>query len=80
VTIDIATGGEVMAQMVSGPTGQFDYVGPAPEDNARWQFRLPDYQNGPLLQLEVAEGLRYLLEFKAQSIPVQDEALPDEQP
>lgn len=80
VTIDIATGGEVMAQMVSGPTGQFDYVGPAPEEKARWQFRLPDYQNGPLLQLEVAEGLRYLLEFKAHSTPVQDEALPDEQP
>jgi penicillin-binding protein 2 len=67
VPIDIMANGEVMAQIVSGLTGQFDYTELDPIEATRWQFRLPDYGETPLLQLEVANGLRYLVEFKAET-------------
>ncbi|MEW5961148.1 MAG: penicillin-binding protein 2, partial [Chloroflexota bacterium] len=67
--IDIIADGEVLAQIVSGPTGQFDYIGLDLDQAARWQIRLPDYGETPLLQLEVAKGLRYLVELKAQPTP-----------
>jgi hypothetical protein len=32
-----------------------------------WQFRLPDFPQADVLQLDLIEGLRYLVEFKAQT-------------
>jgi penicillin-binding protein 2 len=66
VAIDIITNGNVVAQIVSGPTGQFDYHPLDPAEADTWQLRLSDYPTAPLLQLEVANGLHYLVEFKAQ--------------
>ncbi|MBN1994282.1 MAG: penicillin-binding protein 2 [Anaerolineae bacterium] len=72
-TIDLMANGEVVAQLVSGPTGQFDYNALDPTIAVSWQLRLPDYPNAPLLPLEVAKGLRYLVEFKAQAAETSNE-------
>ncbi len=77
VTIDIIANGEVVDQVVSGLNGQFDYVDPDPTEAARWQIRLPDYPNGPLLQLDIAGGVRYLVEFRAQPGNEEGESLPE---
>jgi penicillin-binding protein 2 len=66
VTIDIIANGDVVAQVVSGPTGQFDYNVLDSSEADTWQLRLPDYPTTSLLQLKVAKGLHYLVEFKAQ--------------
>jgi penicillin-binding protein 2 len=66
VPIDIIANGEIVTQIVSGPTGQFDFTELDPALADQWQLRLPDYAEGPLLQLEIAGGLRYLVEFEVQ--------------
>lgn len=78
VTVDILAGDEVVAQMISGPGGQFDHIGSAPESATTWQLRLPTYGPEPLLQLEIAEGLRYLVEFRSDTVLVADDT-PDEE-
>ncbi len=69
ILVNVLTGGQVVAQLTSGETGQFDYTELDPTQAASWQLQLPDYPGAPLLQLEVAKGLRYLVEFKAQPAP-----------
>jgi penicillin-binding protein 2 len=64
VIIDVIADGELMEQVVSGLTGQFDYNAINPAKTTSWQLRLPDYPTTPLLQLEIADGLRYLVEFR----------------
>ena len=66
MTIDIIANGDVVAQVVSGPTGQFDYNVLDPSEADTWQLRLSDYPTASLLQLKVAKGRHYLVEFKAQ--------------
>ncbi len=67
--IDIIADGVVAAQLVSGQSGQFDYNDFDATEAAIWQLRLADYPDSPLLQLEIANGLRYLVEFEAQPSP-----------
>jgi penicillin-binding protein 2 len=67
VTIDVIADGQLMAQVVSGLTGQFDYNELDPTKVTNWQLRLPDYPTTPLLQLEITDGLRYLVEFRPDS-------------
>lgn len=64
VTINLLMDGEVKAQTVTGPTGQFDYNTIDPQVNGMWQIELADYSAKPLT-LEVSPGVRYLLEFEA---------------
>ena len=66
VTIDLIANGEVVAQTVSGLTGQFDFTELDPNKAGIWRLRLPDYAETPLLQLIVDAGLRYLVEFEVQ--------------
>ena len=68
-----------MAQVMSGPTGQFDLTGLDPIEAAVWQLRLPDYAETPLLRLEVDDGLRYLVEFEVQP-PAEEDSQPVESP
>jgi penicillin-binding protein 2 len=63
VTVAIVSNGEVIAQTVSGETGQFDLNNLEAASAATWQLRLPDYPNTASLELEAANGLRYLVEF-----------------
>ena len=66
IPIDILTNGQVVAQIATGPTGQFDYLDLNPTVAAVWQLKLPDYPDAPVLQLEVAAGQKYLVEFTAR--------------
>ncbi len=66
VTVDLIANGQVMAQVVTGTTGQFDFTEVDPEKRNLWQLRLPDYAEIPQLKLEIADGTRYLVEFEAQ--------------
>jgi penicillin-binding protein 2 len=54
ITIDVIIGGEVVTQLVSSPTGQFDY-------------NVLDPTEADVLQLDLTDGLRYLVEFKART-------------
>jgi penicillin-binding protein 2 len=73
VSIDLLANGEIVSQIVSGPTGQFDFTELDPAVADQWQLRLPDYEAEPLLQLEIAGGLRYLVEFEVQPGAQQEE-------
>ncbi len=66
VTVDLIANGQVMAQVVTGTTGQFDFTEVDPEKRNLWQLRLPDYAEIPQLKLEIADGTRYLVEFEVQ--------------
>ena len=70
VKIDVIANNEVAAQVVTGPTGQFEYNALDPAQATDWQLRLSDYPSAPLLSLEIANQLRYLVEFSAQTAPV----------
>ena len=65
-TISGTTDTSDIVQVVSGSNGQFDYNGIDPSIVPRVQLHLTDYPESPYLPLEVAEGLRYLVEFRAQ--------------
>jgi penicillin-binding protein 2 len=67
ITIDVIIGGEVVTQLVSSPTGQFDYNVLDPTEADMWQFHLPDFPQADVLQLDLTDGLRYLVEFKART-------------
>jgi penicillin-binding protein 2 len=68
ILVDIVAKGQIIAQITSGETGQFDYTELDPTVAATWQIRLHDYPNTPSIQLEIAKGLRYLVEFKAPPV------------
>jgi penicillin-binding protein 2 len=67
VLIDVLANGQSVAQIKSGLTGQFDYAELDPSLATTWELRLPDYPGAPPLELEIDDGLRYLVEFKAQA-------------
>lgn len=68
VPINIVAGNEVVAQLVSGQNGQFDYEEFDLKQTTAWLLRLPNYPQSLPLQLEIVQGTRYLVEFKAQSL------------
>lgn len=80
VAVDVLIDGEPVAQVVSGAAGQFEYNELDPTQTQNWQFDLPGYPTTRLLQLQIAEGSRYLVEFKANpAAPVQLGELSDNQ-
>jgi penicillin-binding protein 2 len=66
VTVQVLAEDAVLAQVISSPTGQFDYNIADASLVRDWQVRLADYPAAPALSLEIVNGLRYLVEFKAQ--------------
>lgn len=74
VTVEVLANGQVIAQVVSGQTGQFDYVASDWTEPATWLLRLPDYPQSSSLRLEIATHRRYLIEFQAEP---GDEQAPD---
>ncbi|MFQ5611060.1 MAG: penicillin-binding protein 2 [Anaerolineae bacterium] len=63
VAIEIVAQDQVVGQVFSGPTGQFDYNLLDPSLARTWQIRLPDYPGTEPLQLDIVKGARYLIEF-----------------
>jgi penicillin-binding protein 2 len=66
VTINVLAGEELIAQVISGPTGQFDFNAVDPTRARQWQFELADYPDTPALILDTETGYRYMVEFQAQ--------------
>lgn len=69
ISIEVTADDGEVTQLVSGENGQFDLALPPTAKSHRWQLRLADYATAPILQLEIANGLRYLVEFDAQPLP-----------
>lgn len=68
-TIDFLADGVLAAQATTNETGQFEY-GRLDEAVAQsWEVRLADYPDSGSLTLEIANGLRYRVEFQAQPAP-----------
>jgi len=67
VAINILAEEEPVAQIVSGPTGQFDFNAIDPVRAKRWQLELADYPSVPPLVLDAETGYRYMVEFQLRS-------------
>jgi penicillin-binding protein 2 len=65
-TVDLIANGTVVAQTMSGITGQFDFTELDPVAAKIWELRLADQTETPLLQLIIDDGLRYLVEIEVQ--------------
>jgi penicillin-binding protein 2 len=55
---------ELVAQVVSGPTGQFDFNAIDPVRALRWRLELADYPNAQPLAFDAEIGYRYMVEFQ----------------
>jgi hypothetical protein len=67
VAINVLAEDGLVAQVVSGPTGQFDFNAIDPVRAQRWQLELADYPNAPPLILDAEIGYRYMVEFQMKS-------------
>jgi penicillin-binding protein 2 len=67
VSINVVAEEEPIAQVVSGPTGQFDFNAIDPVRVRRWRLELADYPNTPPLTFDAELGHRYMVEFQARS-------------
>jgi hypothetical protein len=68
VAIDLVADGEIVAQIFSGPTGQFDYNTIDPQLADTWQLRLADYPGATPINLAPSLGMRYFIEFQALEV------------
>jgi len=64
VVINVLAEDEPVAQIVTGPTGQFDFNAIDPVRARRWQLTLADYPDAPALVLDAELGYRYMVEFE----------------
>jgi penicillin-binding protein 2 len=67
VAINILAEDELVAQVVSGPTGQFDFNAIDPVRARRWQLELNEYPHTPPLTLDAEIGYRYMVEFQMRT-------------
>jgi penicillin-binding protein 2 len=66
IAVDVIADGQVVAQLMTGESGQFEHNDFEATRADIWQLRLPAYPDSSLLRLDIANGLRYLVEFEAQ--------------
>jgi penicillin-binding protein 2 len=66
VTINVLAGQELIAQVTSGPTGQFDFNAIDPARAKQWQLELADYPDTSALILDTETGYRYMVEFQVE--------------
>lgn len=64
IALNVLADDELVAQIDSGPTGQFDFNALDPVRTRRWQLTLADYPGAPALMLDTEIGYRYLVEFQ----------------
>ena len=69
ITINLLADGVPAAQTTSGEGGFFDYYKLDEMITSSWEVQVADYRNANVLTLEIANGLRYLVEFEAQPTP-----------
>ncbi len=58
-------GNELVAQVISGPTGQFDFNAIDPARTLHWRFELAGYPNAQPLVFDAETGTRYIVEFQS---------------
>jgi len=56
---------ELVAQVTSGPTGQFDFNAIDPARTPHWRLTLADHPNGQPLIFDAEIGNRYIVEFES---------------
>jgi membrane peptidoglycan carboxypeptidase len=66
ITINVLADEELISQVISGPTGQFDFNAIDPTRTNQWQIELADYPDSRPLTLDTETGYRYMMEFQAQ--------------
>jgi penicillin-binding protein 2 len=66
VTVNVLAEDELVAQVTSGPSGQFDFNAVDPMRGQRWQLELADYPNTPPLAFDAEIGSRYMVEFQVR--------------
>jgi penicillin-binding protein 2 len=76
ISVDVSADGKLITQLTTDPTGKFDYGQLNIEIGQNWQLTLPAYPHTPPLQLEIANGLRYLVEFERQPPPQNATSIP----
>jgi penicillin-binding protein 2 len=64
IALNVLADGELVAQISSGPTGQFDFNAIDPVRTRYWQLAPADYPDAPPLALDTEIGYRYLVEFQ----------------
>lgn len=64
VSLSIVANGEIVAQIISGETGQFDYNAMSDTIAQQWEIHLTNYPVEAPLQFNITNGLRYLIEFE----------------
>jgi penicillin-binding protein 2 len=67
VQIDILAEDELVAQVVSGPTGQFDFNAIDPARTRRWQLELAEYPGTLPLLFDAETGYRYMVEYQVDT-------------
>ncbi|GAB4541836.1 MAG: penicillin-binding protein 2 [Anaerolineae bacterium] len=70
VVLSVLADDKLVAQINSGPTGQFDFNAIDPLRTRRWQLVLADYPETPPLVLDTEIGYRYLVEFQLSTTGV----------
>ncbi len=65
VTVEIIANGEVVAQVVTGSNGQFDYNALDPRLAAEWTVQMVDFAAKPITLMPSA-ATRYYVEFQAE--------------
>ncbi len=69
ITVDFLADGVLAAQATTNEGGQFETSRLDEAVAGAWEVRLADYPNSNALELEIANGLRYRVEFEAQPAP-----------
>jgi membrane peptidoglycan carboxypeptidase len=73
VAVDIYAAGVPMAQVVTAEDGQFSFTDMEDEETRLWQIQLANYPGTPAVDLQIATGLRYMVEFQSP-VPPQEAA------
>lgn len=75
IPVDIIGNGRVLSQLFTDGDGQFE-IELDPQTATTWQIRLSGYPNADLIQLDIMDGTRYILEFTA--LPLDDSGNDDD--
>ncbi|MFQ5578564.1 MAG: penicillin-binding transpeptidase domain-containing protein, partial [Anaerolineae bacterium] len=68
IALNIIANDEIVAQVFSGPTGQFDFNAIDPLRTDVWRVQLADYPDAAPIVLTVKAGVRYLVEFQTLTL------------
>jgi penicillin-binding protein 2 len=80
ITVTVYAAGEPMAEVATDAEGQFVVTNMDAEESRSWRIQLAGYPNSSPVDLQIAAGLRYMVEFQAQLAPLESAAVIPAQP